>query len=81
VTSPETSGELVQLAVTWRDILLALVVFWLPPSSVFTYLIWREVGKARGEMSRWKADAEADAAEGMSPGPPRPPPSSLPPSR
>jgi hypothetical protein len=48
-----------------------LLVFWLPPSSIFTYLIWREVGKVRGEAAAFKREMTASRAEGYPPpGPP-----------
>jgi len=56
-----------RLQVSWFDVLYVLVVFWLPPSSFFTFLIWREVRRGREAMRRFKADAEASAAEGYPP--------------
>ena len=57
--------------VSWFDVLYVLVVFWLPPSSVFTYLIWREVRRVRGEALALKREMTATRAEGFPPpGPP-----------
>jgi hypothetical protein len=54
-----------------RDVLLALLAFLAPPAGIYLYLIGREVGRAREEMRRMKADREAEAAEGFPPpGPP-----------
>lgn len=44
-----------------------LIVFWLPPSSLFTYLIWREVRKVRGEAAALKQEMRSTTAEGFPP--------------
>jgi hypothetical protein len=54
------------------------LVFIAPPALTFLYLIWREVGRVRGEMSRWREEEEASAAEGFPP--PGPPTTDQPPT-
>jgi hypothetical protein len=46
---------------------LAEAVFVAPPALTFLYLIWRELRKGGEVMSSWKAEAEAEAAEGFPP--------------
>jgi hypothetical protein len=50
----------------------------MPPAGAFIYLIWREVRWGREVMSSWKAEAEAEAAEGFPP--PGPPTTDKPPA-
>lgn len=57
--------------VSFLDVLLVLLLFLWPPMTVWLWAVWRRVREARAEMRRFKADAEADAAEGFPPpGPP-----------
>lgn len=52
---------------TWLDVGLVLLLFLWPPMTVFLYLIGREVREARAALRRFKAEAEANAAEGFPP--------------
>ena len=71
VTSPETSGELVQLAPSVGDVLLALVAFWLPASGIFITLCLREWRRLRREVRDLKQEIGGYAADGYPPpGPP-----------
>ena len=52
---------------SWTDAASVVAVFVGPPALLFLYLIWREWRRGLREMSRWKAGAEAEAAEGFPP--------------
>lgn len=55
------------LEATWRDVVWVLFAFWLPPSTIFTYLMLREVGRLRREREALQTEAETEAAEGYPP--------------
>jgi len=59
------------LQVTWLDVVLVLLVFWLPAVGVYLTLILREVRKVRGEWRALKQELRTTSAEGFPPpGPP-----------
>jgi hypothetical protein len=59
------------LQVTWLDVVLVLLVFWLPAVGVYLTLILREVRKVRGEWRALKREMRSTTAEGFPPpGPP-----------
>ncbi len=66
-------AEVLQHESQLASTLFALGCFWVTPAAVFLTYVGREWRRSRGEMSSWKADAEADAADGFPPpGPPTP---------
>jgi hypothetical protein len=59
------------LLITYLDVALVLLLFWVPPAGVFITLALREIGRLRRERRKDQAEAEAMAAEGFPPpGPP-----------
>lgn len=60
-----------RLLITYLDVALVLLLFWVPPAGVFITLILREIGRLRRERRKDQTEAETMAAEGFPPpGPP-----------
>ena len=56
---------------TWRDVLLAICVFWLPAAAIYMTLILREVRRLWGEWRALEQELRTTSAEGFPPpGPP-----------
>jgi len=59
------------LQVTWLDVGLVLLLFWVPPLTIWITLTLREVGRLRREWRALKLEMRTTSAEGFPPpGPP-----------
>jgi hypothetical protein len=53
--------------VSYLDVLLALLLFIWPPTTVWLLMAWREVGRLRRERREAQTEAECMHAEGYPP--------------